>query len=242
MQYKTELHAHTCEVSPCADLTVKEVADRYIAAGYTSLVLTNHYCDYVIDNIGGTWEEKIEHYLSAYHAMKDYAKDRLHILLGCELRFTENFNDYLIFGLTEEFLREHPDLHQMKLKSFSELARKSGLLLFQAHPFRNRMTVMDPKYLDGIEVFNGHHGHDSRNRLADAHAKHYGLLRCSGSDFHHVSSVESGGILTDFPITSMDELVEVLRTGNCELICSGPAALRDQMCNMPASYEKEPLY
>ena len=74
-QYKTELHAHTCEVSPCADLTVEEVTERYIAAGYTSLVLTNHYCDYVIDNAGNTWEEKIEYYLSAYHAMKDYAKD-----------------------------------------------------------------------------------------------------------------------------------------------------------------------
>ena len=98
MGYKTELHAHTCEVSPCADLTVEEVTDRYIAAGYSTLVLTNHYCDYVIDNAGETWEEKIGHYLSAYHAMKEYAGDRLHILLGCELRFTENHNDYLIFG------------------------------------------------------------------------------------------------------------------------------------------------
>ena len=236
MQYKTELHAHTCEVSPCADLTVAEVTERYIAAGYTTLVLTNHYCDYVIDNAGETWEEKIEHYLSAYHAMKDYAGDRLNILLGCELRFTENFNDYLVFGMTEAFLREYPDLHKMTLKSFSALSRKMGFLLIQAHPFRNRMTVMPPKYLDGIEVFNGHPGHDSRNQLADALARRYGLLRTSGSDFHHVSSVESGGILTDAPVTTMEQLVETLRSGNCELICSGPAAMLDGMINMPAKY------
>lgn len=236
MRYKTELHAHTKEVSPCADLSVEEVAERYIAAGYTTLVLTNHYCDYVIDNAGETCKEKIDHYLSAYHAMKEYAGERLHVLLGCELRFTENHNDYLIYGMTEEFLREHPDLHKMTLKSFSELSRKSGLLLFQAHPFRNRMTVMPPKYLDGIEVFNGHHGHDSRNQLADAYARRYGLLRCSGSDFHHVSSVESAGILTEEPITSMEQLVDILRTGACELICSGPAAKLDGMRNMPAKY------
>lgn len=238
MQYKTELHAHTREVSPCADLSVEEVTERYIAAGYSTLVLTNHYCDYVMENAGETWEERINHYLSAYHAMKEYAGNRLCILLGCELRFTENQNDYLIYGLTEEFLREHPDLHKMTLKSFSEFSRKSGLLLFQAHPFRNRMTVMPPKYLDGIEVFNGHHGHDSRNQVADLYARRYGLLRCSGSDFHHVSSVESAGILTDEPVTSMDRLVEILKSGECELICSGPAAKLDGMKNMPAKYER----
>ena len=237
MQYKTELHAHTCEVSPCADLTVEEVTERYIAVGYTTLVLTNHYCDYVIDNAGETWEEKIGHYLSAYRAMKEYAGDRLHILLGCELRFTENFNDYLVFGMTEDFLKEYPELHKMTLKTFSELSRRMGFLLVQAHPFRNRMTVMPPKYLDGIEVFNGHHGHDSRNQLADAYARRYHLLRTSGSDFHHVSSVESAGILTSDPVTSMEQLVEILKSGDCELICSGPAAKLDGMKNMPAKYE-----
>ncbi len=236
MPYKTELHAHTCEVSPCADLTAEEVTERYIAAGYSTLVLTNHYCDYVFDYGTDTFEEKIDHYLSAYHAMKKYAGDRLCILLGCELRFTENNNDYLVFGLTEEFLREYPELHKMTLKSFSALSRKKGFLLIQAHPFRNRMTVMPPKYLDGIEVFNGHHGHDSRNQIADAYARRYGLLRTSGSDFHHVSSVESGGILTDKPITSMEQLVDVLKNAACELICSGPAAKLDGMKTMPAKY------
>jgi predicted metal-dependent phosphoesterase TrpH len=234
MQYKTELHCHSSEVSPCADLTVAEVTERYIAAGYTTLVLTNHYCDYVMDNAGKTWSEKIEHYLSAYHAMKEYAGDRLQILLGCELRFVENHNDYLIFGLTEEFLIEHPNLHEMTLKTFSALSRESGLLLFWAHPFRNRMTTVPPKYLDGIEVFNAHTGHDSRNHLANAYAETYGLLKSSGSDFHHPHSVEGGGILTDEPITSMEQLVTCLKEQSFELICEGPAATRDGMRSMSA--------
>ncbi len=237
MQYKTELHAHSSEVSPCADLTVSEVVDRYVASGYRSIVLTNHYCDYVIDNAGATWTEKIGHYLSAYHLMKEYANGRINVLLGCELRFTENYNDYLIFGLDEDFLKSHPDLHKMTLKSFSELAHENGMLVVQAHPFRNRMTMMDPKFLDGAEVFNAHSGHDSRNDLALMHAKKYGLIPTSGSDFHHpYHETGMAGILTNAPVTSEKQLAALLRTRDYSLICQGPVAERDGMTDMPAKF------
>ena len=235
MKYKTELHAHTNEVSPCADLPANEVAERYIAAGYTTVTVTNHYCDYVIDRAGKSWQEKCDHFLSGYRLMKEYAGDRLNVLLGCELRFTENFNDYLIMGMTEDFLYEHPDLHHMTLKSFSALARESGLLVVQAHPFRNGMTVMDSKYLDGVEVFNGHSGHHSRNYLADELSRRYGLIRTSAADFHHpYHTADVAGIITDTPITSTEQLVSVLRSGDYTLICRGPAAEHDGMCDMPA--------
>lgn len=236
MQYKTELHVHTREVSPCADLTAQQVAERFLAAGYTSLVVTNHYCDYVVDNAGDTWQEKMDYYLAPYRTMKEYAKGRLHVLLGLELRFLENFNDYLVYGVDEQFLYDHPELHKMRLKDFSAFAKQHGLLIFQAHPFRNRMTVMNPALLDGVEVFNGHKGHDSRNQLADLWAKRYGLLRSSGSDFHHPDSEEVGGILTEEPITSVEQLLQALRTGECVLHCSGTVAAREGMADMPAKY------
>ncbi len=234
--FKTELHAHTKEVSPCADLTPEEVADRYIAYGYTSLVVTNHYCNYVMDSVPGNWDKRISYYLSDYRRMKAYAGERLHVILGCELRFTENHNDYLIFGLTEEFLIRHPNLHYMTLKEFSHLARESELLIVQAHPFRNWMTVMDPQYLDGVETFNGHVGHDSRNPLADAWARRYGLLRTSGTDFHHPHQFGTGGILTESPITTGEELLAVIKSGNYELYCAGPVAEREGITTHPAKY------
>ena len=236
MKYITELHAHCAEVSPCADMTAAQVVDRYVAAGYHSLVLANHYCDYVMDDPGKTWEERINHFLSGYRIMKEYAGEKLHIILGCELRFIGSSNDYLIFGMDEQFLIDHPDLHRMSLKTFSAFAKEHGLLIVQAHPFRAGMKIVKTKYLDGIEVFNGHPGHDSRNDIADMWAKRYGLLRTSGSDFHHPHSVEGGGIITDFPITSMNQLVEVIRSGDYTLRCAGPAAERDHMHDMPAKY------
>ncbi|MBQ9774107.1 MAG: transposase [Clostridia bacterium] len=234
MQYKTELHAHTSEVSPCAELSAIEVADRYIADGYTTVVVTNHYTEHLIKHAGQTWEERINHFLSGYRIMKEYVGDRLHVILGCELRFLENNNDYLIFGLTEQFLATHPNLHEMSLKSFSVMAKENGLLIVQAHPFRNGMTVVNPAYLDGIETFNGHIGHDSRNPIADAWAKQFGLIPTSGTDFHHPTQRGCAGIITDAPITSHTELVEVLKSGCYTLRCRGPRAEAEGIVDHPA--------
>ena len=234
MQYKTELHTHTLLVSPCADTPLEDVVARYADAGYTTVFVTDHYCDYVIDPAGETWEQKMEHYLSGYRAMKEMARGKFNVVLGCELRFLENFNDYLVFGMDEEFLLTHPELHKMSLKDFSAFARENGLLLVQAHPFRTKMTVVKPQLLDGVEVFNGHRGHESKNYLANELANRYGLIKTSGSDFHHPNSVVSGGIMTDEPITTAKQLIEILRSGNYTLICQGPAAERDGMRDMPA--------
>ena len=123
MQYKTELHLHTSEVSPCSYQTAEEVAEVFIREGYSTVIVANHYCDYVMNNAGETWEGRFAHFMKGYRAMKDYAGDRLNVLLGAELRFEEALNDYLVFGLTEEFLHDHPDLHKMTLKTFAPIAR-----------------------------------------------------------------------------------------------------------------------
>ncbi len=232
--YLTELHAHTSEVSPCAHQTAAEVAERYIAAGYSTVVVTNHYCYYVMNGAGESWDERFSHYVSGYRAMKEYAGDRLCVLLGMELRFTENDNDYLIIGFDEDFLYRYPDLHRMTLKEFAPFAREHGLLVIQAHPFRDYIRIMPVKYLDGVEVFNGHPGHHSRNRLAREYCRMYGLIPTSGSDFHDATSEESGGIMTDEPITSQKQLAEILRSGNYRLRCRGTAAKRDGMQDFDA--------
>ena len=234
MQFKTELHAHTSEVSPCGHVTAPEVAERFIAEGYSSLVITNHYCDYVIDTLKGSWQEKMDYYVYPYHLMKEYAGDRLNVILGCELRFEGSINDYLIYGITEEFLRANPDLHKMSLRTFADLAHENGILVVQAHPFRNGMTVVNPALLDGMETFNGTPSYDGRNPVADAWAQQYGLIRTSGSDFHNPDQRGYGGILTSAAIRTGEELVSVLKSGNYILHREGPAAEREGITDYPA--------
>ena len=217
--FKTELHCHSKSVSECARVSNEEIINKYKDAGYTTLVLTNHF------NLGTQRFHKCEEYsdfvtvyLKGFEDLKRDAKGVLNVLLGMELRFTENTNDYLVFGITEDFLRNNEPLYNMNPESFSKLARENGLLFVQAHPFRNSMTIVQPWLLDGVEVFNGHMGHDSRNEIANLWAEKYNLIKTSGTDFHYNNVPANAGILTDFEIKDMDTLVKTLKGGEYELI------------------------
>lgn len=239
LQFKTELHAHTSGISLCAKMNPSEVAELYIEAGYTSIVLTNHYVAYNFKS-EHSFEKSIERYLAHIYEMREYAKGRLNVLAGAEIHNFQNCNDYLIYGIDEDFLRKHENLHLMKVEEISAVVRESGALMVQAHPCRDGMTVVNPSLLDGIEVFNGtpNKTHAPRNQLADAWAKQFGLIRTSGTDFHGNVSPDydpiMGGILTDTPITTPTQLVNTLRSGSYSLICEGRTAMLSGMKTMPA--------
>ena len=40
--YKIETHCHTAELSPCGNIPVRELIDRYAAAGYSAITLCDH--------------------------------------------------------------------------------------------------------------------------------------------------------------------------------------------------------
>ncbi len=218
--FKTELHCHSADISGCATASVEEIIDTYTQAGYSSLVLANHFKTGTMAELGSeSYSAFVEEYIKGYLKLKEAAEGRLNILFGVELRFDENCNDYLLYGATKDFLLGCPDMFKMTPKSFSEYARKNGVLFVQAHPFRKGMTVVEPRYLDGLEVFNGHIGHDSRNEMALERAKSFSLIKTSGSDFHHASHYACGGIMTESQIKTMDELVFTLKSGRYELLC-----------------------
>ena len=75
-------------------------------------------------------------------------------------------------------------------------------------------------FLDGIEVYNGHIGHEERNFIAEQWANEYGLIKTSGTDMHYDYVPASGGILTEEKITDMKMLADVLRSGRYELLKS----------------------
>lgn len=218
--YKTELHCHCAPVSYCATVTPEELADVYTAAGYTSLVLTNHINGAAFGETDDrSWDEKITWYLEPYHRLKAAAAGRLHVLLGLELSPENDSNDYLVFGVTEALLRAHPDLRAYPLDEISPLLRKEGCLICQAHPFRDGMTVRPPALLDGYEVCNAAVNHDSRNDIAAAWAAHFHKIATSGSDYHQREiHTAAGGILTSAPLTDNAALLKTLRSGDYTLL------------------------
>lgn len=211
MGYLYEMHAHTCDVSPCGRVTPERLVALYLAAGYSGVVITNHLSRHVYrEREDWPWEQKVDYFLNGYRRAKEAGG--LTILLGMEITFWESDNDYLVYGLTEDFLYEHGDLRELGIARFHALAQKNQLLVFQAHPFRNNMKVVDPQFLDGIETNNGNSHHDSRNTIAQLWARQHQLLEVSGSDFHYEEDVARGGILLPQPVANNQELLAALRS------------------------------
>lgn len=221
MIYKTELHIHSADVSRCASADADLIVERYLAYGYTTIVLANHLSKFTYQKFGDAaplWEDKIRLYIDGYKKLEQAAAGRLYTIMAMELRFMTDDNDYLVFGMTEDFMRSHDDLTGYTLKSFVPLAHQAGMLVIQAHPFRNTMTIRDPSLLDGIEVFNGHPGHDSRNDIANLWADKFSLRKTSGTDFHQDKHHPDAGITTDYPICDGETLLRTLRDGTYGLI------------------------
>lgn len=215
--FKTELHLHSAGISKCATITYDEIVNKYTSAGYSTVVLTNHMYRINAERYG-SWDNFINAYVEAYRTLKEKAEGKLNVLMSAEITFTENWNDYLVFGITEDFLRAHPDLCELGIAGFYKLAKENGYLIYQAHPMRTGMTVPDVRYLYGIEVFNGALGHNSRNPVANAWADYNSLRKISGTDLHHDSAPVTAGIITKDEIKDMDSLVGVLKSNDYELI------------------------
>lgn len=226
--FKTELHTHSKSVSNCSTMPENDLVRRYIAAGYTTVFLTNHLSRFTykndrIDISGWSWDKKIDYYMNGFHLFEAAAVGRINTLMGVELRSNLDDNDYLIYGVDEQFLRSMPEILDTKVLDVANAVRDYGGIFIQAHPFRNAMRVTKPDILDGVEVYNGHPAHDSRNDIANMWAEKYNLIKTSGTDFHHARHVAGAGILTDEPITTTAQLVSTLRSGKYELIRAGAA-------------------
>lgn len=218
-KYLYETHCHTSEVSTCGEVAAKEAVENYIRAGYSGIVITDHFNADTFEHMQTkSYDEMVSHYLTGYNAAKEAAKGRLSVFLGLELRFYENFNDYLVYGVTEEFLRSHTDLMEMGIEKFFSLAHQNGIVIFQAHPFRNNMTMVNPVFIDGIEVYNGNPRHDSRNDIARAWAEKFGKKMSSGSDYHEEGDLARGGIVTREQVTNISGLIRALMSGGAEMI------------------------
>jgi predicted metal-dependent phosphoesterase TrpH len=219
MEYLIEVHCHTSETSPCSAVRGAVLADIYKAKNYHAITVTDHYTKDLLNRYGEiSWKEKIDNYLSGYRNAKKRGDEiGVNVLLGIELRFTDNYNDYLVFGLDEQFLYDNPEMYNLGIDKFSGFARANNLLFIQAHPFRNGMVVINHDLLDGIEVHNAHQWHNSRNHLAqcayEEQSQKRPFVAVAGSDCHELGHEGRVGIFSDMLPKDGVELAALLRSG-----------------------------
>ena len=224
--YKIEPHLHTACVSRCGKLDAEALAAGYHAAGYHAIAVTDHYNVDTWKHLGVepvTVDDVMPYFMQGYRQMQAAcAPYGITVYLGAELRFYECENDYLFYGFDPALLAHPHEIMDMGIARFSALARQTGGLLLQAHPFRKTCVPVAPMLLDGVEVFNANprHMHHNHNELAWALAEREGasFVRTAGSDCHQTPDIARSGILS--PILPQDSMAfaALLRSGRYELI------------------------
>jgi histidinol phosphatase-like PHP family hydrolase len=218
--YKFDTHVHTSETSPCGHISAAETIRLYKEAGFSGVCITDHYNRRYFEAWKlGNWEETVKRYLTGYHNAKEYGdKNGFVVLLGTELKLDDSPNEYLLFGITEDFLYNYPQLYIYKINELKKLAENNGIMIFQAHPFRPNLTRENPLYIDGAEVVNGNLRHNSHNDMALEFALKNNLLMTGGSDCHEIEDVGKSGIITEERIDSAKILLRILKTGSMKVI------------------------
>jgi histidinol phosphatase-like PHP family hydrolase len=216
-EYKYEMHAHTSPLlGGCGDIC--EFIDALIEIGFSGMVVTNHFIggDTKIDK-NMPWNEFVDYYRQDYLKGLAYAKERdFDLLFGIEEGVSAG-KEVLIYGITPEFLEDHPELKGASAEKYAEAVHAYGGMIYQAHPYRERFWIPDPTpldcldALDGIEVYNASNvpeWNDKAKNLADK----LDLGCVAGSDAHRETWVGKAGIAAKERIRTNEDLVKVLKS------------------------------
>lgn len=223
--YKYQMHTHTSPCSRCASMTPQELVNALFYGGYSGCVITNHF-------LGGNtgidrnlpWNDFVAQYEKDYIEIKKAAKCKdLDIIFGIEEHLFDGL-EIFCYGITPQFLYEHPELcDDRSIETWSKALHKYGALCIQAHPFRARAYIKEPKilpteFIDGIEVFNACNKPDENLQAHNEAIMHPEWILTAGGDSHLAESACWSGIKTNTRINNEKELVKVLKSKDYELI------------------------
>lgn len=198
---------HTSEGSACAVNTGAEMARAYREAGYTGIIVTDHffYGNTAVDR-SLPWRQWVERFCLGYeHAREEGEKAGLQVFFGWESGY--GGPEFLIYGLDKNWLLEHPEIRDATVEEQMRLVHESGGIISQAHPFREAHYIPEirtfPEYVDAVEGVNASHSspqvtnrHPEYNTRALRYAKEHNLPLTAGSDQHSVRMLGGGMIFS----------------------------------------------
>lgn len=179
-----DLHAHSSGISWCCQIPYQQVLEHARARGIDGIVLTNHYQKYYFAPGGEL--EFARRYVEEYEAAKQYSESTdCRVFFGAEVTMAQYADAHvLLYGIDPEFLLEYPTLCDFTMEQLYSLVKAHNGVVVQAHPFRGRDEILDPTYLDGIEI-NCHpkYGSAYADRILEL-AREHGLFVTCGGDYH----------------------------------------------------------
>ena len=214
MGYRYDLHVHTEEGSACGRSPGADMADFYKSQGYAGIVITDHFfTGNTRPNRNLPWKEWLAEFKKGYeHAKARGDEIGLSVFYAWEHSF--HGNDFLTFGLDNDWLEEHPEIVGLDIVDYLKLVRGAGAFVSHAHPFFEAGYIpyirLLPRYVDAVEVVNAPKG-EFINGMALHYARSYDLIETGGSDCHRVGSSPLSGIELEHPVSSLCELILAMR-------------------------------
>lgn len=222
-----ELHAHTNVGSACGRVEPEDYIQFYKEKGYSGMVITDHfyYGNTAVDR-KLEWWDFIDKYCEGYRRAKaEGDKQDFSVFFGFEQKFSNGNDEYIVLGLTPEWLMAHPEIRDMKRKDFFGYVRQGGGYVIQAHPFRIRDYISDIRLagdlVDAVEVYNAANSLETC-RQAYEYAKNLGLSMVGGSDIHSLSwGGDFSGVSVPRKLNNVNELIEMISKGEAEILPKG---------------------
>lgn len=215
--YLYETHMHTSPASACSDTRGRDYIRRYIDAGYSGIIITDHFwrgnCG--IDR-SLPWPEFVKQFCAGYEdALNEGIKCGLPVFFGWEETF--DGDDYLVYGLDKAWLLQHPEVTRWTKKEQFDTVHQYGGCVVQAHPFRAAFYIfgihLTPFLVDGVEGFNCGNQH-AWNISGMHYARMTGLPVTAGSDNHHADRMNPdnlSGVVFDHPLHDLGDYIKAIR-------------------------------
>ncbi len=207
---RIDTHVHSSGISLCSQLDYKQIISEKKKMGYDGIILMNHCQKWYYPP-----EEHasfIERLIAEYRAAAEYAQTQdFQVWLGIEVTLHEpHYADWLLFGVTEAFLRSSSCLYQLKQKELFEYCNRCGILMVQAHAFREGHSPCNPEYMHGIEINCNERDIDNIAKVEAFAAEHKLMVTC-GVDYHQVSHDYLGGMFVGEDCRSSVDFVREIK-------------------------------
>jgi len=220
--YCYETHLHTNQASACGLSAGRAYIRPYLDAGYSGIIVTDHFFN------GNTniphrlpWKERVRRLCAGYEEAKEYG-DHLGLSVFFGFEYSYGQDEFLVYGLSPEYLAEHPEMMGWDHRTLYETVDNEGGLVVQAHPFRERGYLsrisLHPHTVHAVEVINGEN-EEEFDRKARKYAEHYGLPMIAGADIHDVKKIDRIARATIFErkLNSIDDFIREVKAGRFTL-------------------------
>lgn len=216
---KIETHCHSGG-SWCVTCDLEGLFSDFKRANYGGVVITNHYSYREFKSHGFSNERDYAKYFFELidRAEKMGKKFDIKVFYGIEIKLNECSTEYMLYGFTKDFLLDNANLYEFNQEQLFKIANNNNLFMYQTHPFREGVKVGNPKFMHGVEYFNGHFDHVNNNLLARNFCEKYNLIKMSGTDFHDKDQPITAGLYIPESINDSFELTEYIMSRKAKLI------------------------